>query len=64
MPVINHSFANQNNDPFSNVTVEVTDDKVLIGAHSYEKSVTVNLDHAEIRRLIVTLEKELNRGKT
>lgn len=62
MPVINHSFSDKSRDPFRNLTVEVTDDKVLFGVHSYEKSEVINLDHAETRRLIQTLEKELARA--
>lgn len=62
MPVINHSFASRELDPFSNVTVEVTDDKVRIGASTYEKCVSVNLSHDEARRLVQTLTKELNRA--
>jgi hypothetical protein len=62
MPVIKHSFAGLTGDPFSNLTVEVTDDKVLISSGSYEKEVTVALTHTETQRLIRTLNKELDRA--
>jgi hypothetical protein len=59
MPIITHSFPAKSGDPFNNLTVEVTDDKVLIHVHSYEKSAVIALDYTEARRLAETIKKEM-----
>lgn len=59
MSIILHSFPSKTGDPFNNLTVEVTDDKVLIHVHSYEKSEVIALDRTEAQRLAETLLKEI-----
>lgn len=62
MSVNAHAFSSKSADPFNTLKLEVTDDKVLIHVHTYEKSASIALSHEMAQRLVQTLKKELNRA--